>query len=338
MFRGKLFWRLSICFVILTVLTVAVGAVIYTQPTWVLDRVERFRLKAAGVESHTVIVDGHRIHYYVCGPVSGEPVVLLHGLGGRSEDWINLIPYIKEAGYRVYTPDLLGFGQSEEPHNASYSINDQANMVVGFMDTVGLERVDLGGWSMGGWIAQKVAVNNPERVRRLMLMDSAGLNIPPRWDTHLFTPTTPAELEQLHALLMPHPRALPRFVAQDMLRISANYGWVIKRALASMLTAQDVMDDDLPSLKMPVLILWGAEDRITPLSEGLAMHALIPQSRFRVASGCGHVAPEACTDRFGPEIANFLRSAYPSFPEGPTTIRAGHLTRVSAYHDLNVGE
>jgi pimeloyl-ACP methyl ester carboxylesterase len=339
MFRNKKFWRLGIGFVLLTI---AVGAIVYTQPTWVFDRIQTLRLKAAGVESYSVMVDGHRIHYYVCGPASGRPVVLLHGLGGRSEDWINLIPYIEKAGYRVYTPDLLGFGQSEEPHNASYSITDQAELVVNFMDAVGLERVDLGGWSMGGWIAQKVAVNNPERVRSLMLMDSAGLKVPPRWNTHLFTPSTPAELEQLHALLMPHPQAVPQFVAQDMIRLSSSYGWVIKRALASMLTAKDVMDDDLPSLKMPVLLLWGDEDRVTPLSEGLAMHALIPQSLLRVASGCGHVAPAACTDQFGPEITSFLRSAYP-FPDGQSIVRASdpnaaQRMRRNVAHELTTGE
>src|ERR1700761_1621459 len=101
------------------------GITVYTRPTWVLDRVERMHLKMSGAESYTVMVDGHRIHYYVSGPGGGEPVVLLHGLGGRSEDWMKLTPYLQRAGYRVYTPDLLGFGQSEEPHNASYSISDQ---------------------------------------------------------------------------------------------------------------------------------------------------------------------------------------------------------------------
>jgi pimeloyl-ACP methyl ester carboxylesterase len=321
----KLFWRLGIGFALLFV---SLGAVLYTRPTWVLDRVETLRLKMAGVESYSVMVDGHHIHYYVRGPVKGQPVVLLHGLGGRSEDWGNLAPYLQKAGYRVYTPDLLGFGQSEEPHNASYSITDEADVTLGFLDSVGLQQVDLGGWSMGGWIAQKLAVDHPERVRRLVLMDSAGLKMPPGWDTRLFTPTTPAELEQLHALLMPNPPAVPKFVAKDILRLNANYGWVIKRALASMLTADDVTDDDLPSLKMPVLILWGGQDRITPLSEGLAMHALIPQSMLRVASACGHVAPQACTDQFGPEITSFLQSVYP-FSDGQIMARGNDVRGIT---------
>jgi len=306
MFTKRFFWWLSLGLFLFIGVS---GSVIYTHPTWVFGEIQELRLRIAGVESHQVLIDGHRIHYYVRGPVDGEPIVLVHGLGGRSEDFANLAPHLEKAGYRIYTPDLLGFGQSEEPRNASYSIEDQAQLVVEFFDAVGLKQVDLAGWSMGGWIAQKVAVDHPERVNRLVLMDSAGLKMPPEFDSRLFTPTTPAELEHLGAMLMPHPPAVPRFVALDMLRVSANYAWVTKRALASMMTAKDVMDDDLPSLRMPVLILWGELDRITPLREAWAMHSLIPHSRLVVASGCGHSAPSSCTDRFGPAMIQFLNSS-----------------------------
>jgi pimeloyl-ACP methyl ester carboxylesterase len=307
MARKRVLWTLSVVFLICVA---SAGALFYTRPTWVLGHIQELRMRSTGAESHVVMVDGHRIHYYVSGPVNGAPIVLVHGLGGRSEDFVSLAPYLVKSGYRVYTPDLLGFGQSEEPTDASYSISDQADVVVGFLDAVGLNRTDLGGWSMGGWIAQKVAVDHPERVSRLVLMDSAGLKMPPAWDTRLFTPTTPAELDQLDALLMPHPPAVPKFVAEDILRISSNYAWVVKRAVASMLTAKDVMDDDLPSLKMPVLILWGQLDRITPLSEGEAIHLLIPQSHMVIASGCGHLAPQSCSNEFGPAMTRFLRTSY----------------------------
>lgn len=311
MFTKRFFWGLSLGLLLFIAVS---GSVLYSHPTWVFGKIEELRLRIEGVESYQVLIDGHRIHYYVRGPVDGEPVVLIHGLGGRSEDFANLAPHLVKAGYRVYTPDLLGFGQSEEPHNATYSIQDQADVVVGFFDAVGLRQVDLAGWSMGGWIAQKIAVDHPERVNRLILMDSAGLKMSPEWDARLFTPTTPDELDHLGAMLTPHPPAVPRFVALDMLRISANYAWVTKRALASMMTAKDVMDDDLPSLKMPVLILWGELDRITPVREGWVMHSLIPHSQLIVASGCGHSAPSSCTDRFGPEMINFLRSSYAQPP------------------------
>ena len=285
-----------------------VATTYYYRPLWVFGKAESLLLFAEGVESHKVMIDGHKIHYYVRGQAAGKPIVLVHGLGGRSEDWINIAPYLVRAGYRVYTPDLLGFGQSEEPRDASYSIPEQAALVVKYLDAMQLHQPDLAGWSMGGWIVQKVAVDHPERVRRLMLLDSAGLNLHPDWNTRLFTPTNQSELDQLDALLMPRPPNLPGFLSMDILRASSRSSWVVKRALASMLTAHDVMDAELPSLKMPVLILWGDQDHITPLSEGRAIHALIPLSRLEIAPGCGHLAPQQCAKQFGPEMVKFLEA------------------------------
>ena len=260
-----------------------------------------------GIENHTATVDGHRMHYLADGPANGPVVVLIHGLGGRAEDWRMIAPYFAQAGFRVYMPDLFGFGRSDRPADFSYSVHDQAAEVVAFLDAMELKQVNLGGWSMGGWIVQIVAGAHPERVRRLMLFDSAGLYEKPIWDTNLFMSKTPGQLDQLEALLMPHPLPIPGFVARDLLRLTSGHAWVIKRALDSMLTGQDATDDLLPKLKMPVLILWGAEDQITPLEEGQNMHKLVPQSELDVFNGCGHLAPEQCTGEMGPMVVSFLR-------------------------------
>ncbi|MGA3345211.1 MAG: alpha/beta hydrolase [Terracidiphilus sp.] len=261
----------------------------------------------SGEESRSVQVAGHRVHYLADGPADGPAVVLVHGLGGQAEDWRMLTPYLVKAGFRVYMPDLPGFGRSERPADFSYSIHDQADAVVGFLDALGLKRVDLGGWSMGGWIVQRVASGHPERVRRLMLFDAAGIYEKPAWDTRLFTPATAGELDQLDALLMPHPPKVPGFVARDILRESSGHAWVINRAVATMLTGQDATDHLLPELKMPVLIVWGAEDRITPVSQGEKMHQLVPQSQLEVFAGCGHLAPGQCTAQIGPKVVEFVK-------------------------------
>jgi pimeloyl-ACP methyl ester carboxylesterase len=82
---------------------------------------------------------------------------------------------------------------------------------------------------------------------------------------------------------------------------------VIERALDTMLTGQDATDSLLPQLKMPVLILWGKEDRITPVEQGQKMHSLVPQSELDVFNGCGHLAPQQCTGEMGPIVATFVR-------------------------------
>jgi pimeloyl-ACP methyl ester carboxylesterase len=262
----------------------------------------------AGVENRSVTVAGHRhVHYLAEGPSAGPVVVLVHGLGGRAEDWTNLAPWLGKAGYRVYMPDLPGYGRSETPADFSYSVPDEAGIVVGFLDALGLKQVDLGGWSMGGWIVQRIAIEDPERVRRLMLFDSAGIYAKPTWDTTLFTSTTPEQLKQFYALLMPVPPEVPAFVVRDILRITKKRAWITQRAIESMLTGRDVTDSLLPKLKMPVLIVWGQVDRITPLSQGQKIHELIPQSQLEVIPGCGHLAPSQCAPQIGPKVVEFVR-------------------------------
>jgi len=291
----------------IVVLGVAAGVGFWLRPVSYFTEVMYARECLTGVESRTVTVAGHRIHYNALGPANGPVVVLVHGLGGHAEDWRDLAPYFAGAGFRVYMPDLPGFGRSEKPAEFSYSIPDQAGAVIGFLDALGLKQVDLGGWSMGGWIAQRIAAEHPERVRRLMLFDSAGIFEKPAWDTRLFTPVNAAELDQLDALLMPHPPQVPEFVARDILRISEQNGWVIHRALGTMLTGRDATDSLLPGLKMPVLIVWGAEDHITPLSQGEKIHSLVPQSQLEVFPGCGHLAPGQCTAQIGPRVVAFVK-------------------------------
>jgi pimeloyl-ACP methyl ester carboxylesterase len=299
-------------------LVLLIGIAFRMRPLDFFDDFTYLQEAFSGVQNRWAWVDGHRMHYEVEGPATGTPVVLIHGLGGRAEDWRALAPYIARAGYRVYMPDLVGYGRSDQPRNFSYSIHDEAVLVLGFLDTVGLKQTDLGGWSMGGWIVQVIATEHPERVKRLMLFDSAGLYEKPRWNTNLFTPTTPAQLNELNALLMPHPPHLPGFVAADILRASKDSGWVVSQAMAQMLTGHDVTDNLLPSLRMPVLISWGAEDRIIPLEQGERIHQLIPRSELDVFKGCGHLAPVQCTGEMGPKVIRFLEGTSPA-PFAPLT-------------------
>jgi pimeloyl-ACP methyl ester carboxylesterase len=292
---------------IAVVLAVVAGIGFWARPVTCFDQALYLRECFSGFQSSSVQVAGHRLHYLAAGPAGGPVVVLVHGLGGRAEDWLDLSPSLVHAGYRVYMPDLIGYGRSEKPADYSYSVGAEADGVVGFLDALGLKQVDLGGWSMGGWIVQLVASEHSERVRRLIVFDSAGLDVEPDWDTHLFTPTTPAQLNQLEALLTPHPEKIPDFIARDILRESDQDAWVIHRSVATMLTGRETTDKLLPGLKMAVLLVWGAEDRITPLNQGETMHRLIPQSQLDVFPGCGHLAPRLCAARIGPTVVEFLK-------------------------------
>jgi pimeloyl-ACP methyl ester carboxylesterase len=288
-------------------LIVAAGIGFWARPISYYNEANYLREFLSGMESSSVQVGGHRVHYLAEGPAGGPVVVLVHGLGGNAEEWRNLASWLVKAGYRVYLPDLPGFGRSEQPADYSYSVHDQAEVVVGFLDALRLKQVDLGGSSMGGWIVQLVAARHPERVRRLLLFDAVGLYEEPSWDTRLFTPETPAELDQLMVLLMPNPQKIPGFIARDIVRNANRNAWVIHRAVDAMLTGQDVTDKLLPQLKMPVLLVWGAQDRIAPLTQGARIHQLVPQSELAVFPACGHLAQIQCTAEVGPKVVEFVK-------------------------------
>jgi len=299
-------WVLKTIAIVLALAALAVLG-FFLRPVSYFNALLYLHEERAGISSRFIQVDGYRMHYLVAGPSNGPPVVLVHGLGARGDDWTNLAPYFVSAGFRVYMPDLIGYGRSRQPSSFSYSIRDEASVVVAFMDALGLKQVDLGGWSMGGWIAQLVAARHPDRVSRLMLFDSAGLDIKPAWDTDLFTPQNTAELDRLDSLLMPDPPAIPAYVSRDLVRRFRQNAWVIHRALDSMLTAQDVTDNLLPQLHMPVLIVWGSLDRITPPDQAQTIHRLVPQSQLDLIDGCGHLAPLQCADRIGPRVVAFVQ-------------------------------
>ena len=303
--RPKHLIKRTLCSLLALALLAGVG--FYLRPMSYLNAWTYLHEDLSGIQSRFVQVAGHRVHYLAEGPANGPVVVLVHGLGASAEHWSNLAPYLAQSGFRVYIPDLIGYGRSEQPADFSYSVRDEAAVVVGFMDALGLKQVELGGWSMGGWISVLVAAQHPERVSRLMLFDAAGLYVQPPFDTALFTPSTVAQLDELKALLSPQPAHIPAYLARDILHNFRRNGWVVQRALATMLSAHDVIDNVLPQLKMPVLLVWGSLDRITPLDRGETMHRLIPQSELEVFAGCGHMAPIECSAEIGPKVVAFAK-------------------------------
>ncbi len=293
------------------VMVAAIGAaVVWMRPLAVLSGITRVRLGLKGFHGEQVTLEGHRIHYFEGG--RGAPVVLVHGLGGRAEDWANLMPQLSSAGYHVYAMDLLGYGRSDRPASASYSIAEEAEIVEAFLTKLQLDKVALGGWSMGGWVAGRVALDDPQRISKLMLFDAAGVEFTPGFDASDFTPGTPEGLQRLYALLMPHPERMPDFLVRDMLRRGRKTNWVTKRSVQSMFAGSDLLDARLRELKMPVLIVWGKDDHLLPPSMGIAMHQAIPQSALELFDGCGHLAPGQCADRIGPKVLEFLKGNGPA--------------------------
>ena len=280
----------------------------YRRPMWVIDEVMHARLSMAGIHSKFVKVGPYRVHYFVGG--NGPPLLLIHGLGSRSEDWTPEMPdYAKT--YRVYALDLLGCGRTDHP-DIAYTIQQQTDLIEGFTEALHLPKMNVIGWSMGGWIALDFAIEHPEKVDRLVVMDSAGLSFKTNLTPQVFEPRTVPQLKQLEELLVPHPRDLPAFFDRALLRAMQKNFRVVHRTVDSMLTGKDLLDSKLRQIKMPVLIVWGEQDALVPTSVALRMHQAIPQSVLQIYSGCGHIGPAICSSRIVPHVVDFLHSNPPA--------------------------
>ncbi len=289
----KLFLRIAAALLLLALIA---GGVFYWNPLWVNDQLIRYRLWHAGVRSEYVTAGNYRLHYFEALPPDGspgKPLVLVHGLGSRGEDWSPLIAPLAAAGFHVYVPDLLGYGRSATP-NVVYSIPLEENTVVSFMSALHISRADVDGWSMGGWIAAALALDHPQLVDRLVLDDAAGITFQPSFPRTAFVPTDAAGLDRLLALLTPHPATLPAFVVRATLRRIARRGPVIQQSMDSMESGADLLDTRLAAITQPTLIVWGAEDHLIPIAVGETMHRDIPNSIFAAVPGCGHLAPREC--------------------------------------------
>jgi pimeloyl-ACP methyl ester carboxylesterase len=294
----------------LLLLLVALGVTFYANPIGVADQQVRFNLWLARVHSRYILVDGYRIHYFEAGPAAGTPLVLIHGLGSRGEDWAPLIPPLAAAGFHVFVPDLLGYGRSATP-DIDYSISSEVKLVADFMPAVGLTHADIGGWSMGGWVAAQLTVDRPALVDRLVLYDSAGIYFPATFDASLFTPTDRAGLIHLTEMLQPMPARLPGFIADAAVEKLQRGAWVVTRSVSAMTSGRDLLDFRLASIRKPTLIVWGSRDVLIPPSVGESMHHLIPNSSMTLIEGCGHLAPAQCTAPVLATTLQFLKSNPP---------------------------
>lgn len=289
----------------LMIADVVFGVLFYRRPLWVLDEAMHARLRMAGVSSEFVQVGPYRVHYFVGG--QGQPLLLIHGLGSRAEDWTPEIPDYVNSGFRVYAIDLLGCGRTDHP-DIAYTIEEQAEMVQGFLGAAHIEKADVIGWSMGGWVALKLALEHPESVGRLVLMDSAGLHFETSLTPDVFEPRTIPQLNRLEGLLVTHPLRLPEFFDRALLRAMQKSFRVVHRTVVSMQTGKDALDGELERIRGPVLIVWGEQDTLIPPSVGERMHRAMPQSVIELFNGCGHIGPATCAGKIVPRVNAFLHS------------------------------
>src|SRR5213080_1634914 len=282
--------------------------------------------------SRTVTIDGVNIHY-VCGG-SGTPLVLIHGLGSSAavEFYYNLEPLA--AHHRVLAIDLPGFGKSDKPVLA-YTIDLFVKAVRDLMACEGLERAAVMGVSMGGRVALGLALESPQLVERLVLVDALGVGPPRRVLAYRILLTrglgeltlrgtaralrqmNPATIRRFWGWYLRRPGRVDTILSDERI---ANHGTLLStpeyraaylsalRSIARLGQLRDgiTVEDRLAELQMPTLLIWGRHDHIFPASHAETARHKMRNGRVEIFENSGHTPQMEEPNRFNKLVLDFL--------------------------------
>jgi 4,5:9,10-diseco-3-hydroxy-5,9,17-trioxoandrosta-1(10),2-diene-4-oate hydrolase len=262
------------------------------------------------------IGEGLKIHYHEAG--RGPAVLFLHGSGPGASGWSNFrrnYAEIAAAGFRALVPDSLGFGYSSKPENQDYTLAFHVGALRRLLDSLGIERCTVVGNSMGGAQAIQMALDEPARVERLILMAPGGLEereaymkmegIRAMMKVFLAPEGITREgLRRVFGLQLFDPSLISDEVIEERYAISLTQP---KRVLTSMQVPH--LAPSLPSLRCPVLAFWGMNDRFCPVSGALKIAESCRRARVMLLNECGHWVMVEYADLFNRMCIDFLREA-----------------------------
>lgn len=247
-------------------------------------------------------LSGHRLYYYAAGTRgAGEPVLFLHGFPTSSHLWSDVVRFMPE-GHRLIVLDQLGYGRSDRPNGAAVSVSAHACRALAVLDALQVPCACLVGHDLGGAVAQWIAVHAPERVTRLALVNSVGLDAWPRWRTRVarslgaVARRLPAPLlagEAYTSLLRGFAdRDEGRHALDQFLRPFAQPAG--GEALLAHLAAQRSEETAalaLASVRAPTAIMHDARDPFVPVSLSRRLQAAIPGATLDVTRHGSHFLP-----------------------------------------------
>nr|ABN58716.1 esterase [uncultured organism] len=253
------------------------------------------------------------IHYEEVNPAGSPPVLLLHGLGSAGADWFFQFEALSGAGFRVLAPDLRGFGRSSAP--PKITVKAMADDTAIFLKKLNAHPAHVVGISMGGTVALQLALDHPELVSKLVLVNTfARLKFTsPKEVLYLLTRLLVASLmgpekqaEMVARRVFPHPgqETLRNNLRQRILHTNP-YSY---RSALQSLQKFDV-SHRLKELKMPVLVITGAEDTTVPPKVQEEMAKAIPNARHVVVEGSGHGIIADNPQTFNRILIEFLRGS-----------------------------
>lgn len=269
-------------------------------------------------------VDGARVHYQEFGDAANPTLLLIHGYTASTYVWKTTAPALAENGFHIVAVDLLGFGYSEKPAWFDYSIASQARMLSRFMNRLGIGRATIVGSSYGGAVAATLALDYPERVEKLVLVDTV-CNDNLKNHPILKLAAIPGVGEALTPFLA-GSKIFQRHRMRNTLA-SGNHHLITNDRVESVcrpLSTADAhhsllassrnwsacrIEQDAHLINQPTLIIWGEDDRVIPIEDGHKLHDSILHSRLVVLKNCGHVPMEEQSEIFVKIVTEFCRDA-----------------------------
>ncbi len=255
--------------------------------------------RRGGTVQKSVTVEGRAWPYLEGGDPAKPTLLLVHGFSGDKDNWSFLAPYLTR-DYHVVAPDLPGFGENERNPALAYDIAAQTARLKAFADALGLQRPHIAGNSMGGWIALRYALDYPDALASLILLDNAGVNGTNESDLQKqaanedYNPLVLASLEdadRLVAMVVHKPPRIPQRLKPVLYADALRYRdqldaafWVIATEMRD-----HPLNDRLGEVKVPTLIIWGRHDRLIDVSCVAELERGIAGSRSHVFEHVGHV-------------------------------------------------
>lgn len=252
----------------------------------------------------------------------GPPIILVHGFGTCSFLWRHVGPLLAEAACTAYAIDLLGYGESDRPLDADFSIAAQAEYLDTALTALRLPRAAIAGVDLGGGVALRLAATRPERVERLILINSIALDEVVGGDLRMLNRNTARFVVRaskgvmgVAPLLTPllegsvvspdhmPPRLVARYLAPYVGRDGVNHLLVLARSIREA----DIEELNLRAVRAPTLILWGDEDKWLDARLPDRLSNALPGSRIVRLPGVARLLPEEIPARVADEIIGLIR-------------------------------
>lgn len=279
-------------------------------------------LKGAGYEAQTTSLPAGKMHYFIGGKSKGgTPLLLVHGFGADAADtWRHQMPTLGKQ-HRVFAPDLFWFGMSVPAPGRKISTPlAQAKALAALMDKHKCAKVDLVGVSFGGYVSLQFARTFPQRIRRLILVDAAGLSPTSseraKMISHfayakgdlarLLMPADGKELNHFLKQVFFKPRSIPGFAAKEVLEELFWKNKAAKQRIARHLETHFLKPEQLKQIKATTLVVWGKHDRLLLPGMGQRLARGIPNAKLLVFEKSGHMPMLDQPKRFNNLLQGFL--------------------------------